>query len=148
MSEQDHTALLNGILKGWDKAMGLTFTKATLEEVHAEIEISDIHVQQYGLVHGGVYAGMIEALCSTGAAINAMARGQQGSVGLDNSTSFVRAVRKGTIRAVATPMSRGRRTQVWQADVRDGHGRLLATGRVRLLNLEKGDKPGGEEVKV
>lgn len=148
MSEQDHAAFLNGIQKGWDKAMGLTYTRATLDEVKAEIELGEIHVQQYGLVHGGVYAGMIETLCSAGAAMNAMARGQRGSVGLENSTSFVRAIREGTIRATAKPMVRGRRTQVWQAEVRDAHGRLLASGRVRLLNLEKGDEPGGEAVKV
>lgn len=148
MSEQDHAALLNGIQKGWDKAMGLTYTKATLDEVRAEIELGEIHVQQYGLVHGGVYAGVIETLCSAGAAMNAMARGQQGSVGLDNSTSFVRAVRQGTIRATAKPIARGRRTQVWQAEIKDAHGRLLATGRVRLMNLEKGDEPGGKEVGI
>ena len=148
MAEKDHAALLNGIQRGWDEAMGLTYTKATLDEVKAEIVVGEVHVQQYGLVHGGVYAGMIETICSAGAAMNAMARGQQGSVGLDNATSFLRAVREGTIRATAKPLARGRRTQVWQADVRDGHGRLLATGRVRLMNLEKGDAPGGKEVEV
>ena len=128
--------------------MGLTYTKATLDEVDAEIALGEVHVQQYGLVHGGVYAGMIETTCSAGAAMNAMARGQQGSVGLENTTTFVRAIRDGVIRAKARPIARGRRTQVWSAEIRDTHGRLLATGRVRLLNLEKGDKPGGREVEV
>ncbi|MBX3250917.1 MAG: PaaI family thioesterase [Myxococcales bacterium] len=136
----DHAAMLQGMRKGWDAAMGLRWVKATLDELVAEIEIGDVHRQQYGLVHGGVHAGLIEVLCSAGAAMNAMARGQGGAVGLENHTSFVRAAREGTIRGVARPIERGRRTQVWEAEVRDGDGQLLATGRVRLLCLEAGEQ--------
>jgi len=137
---QDHSALLNGMQKGFDAAMGFTYTKVTLDEVCAEMTVGEQHVQQYGLVHGGVHAGLIEVLCSAGAAINAMARGQGGAVGLENTTSFLRAVRGGTLRGVATPVVRGRRTHVWEAEVRDEKGRLVATGRVRLLVLAKGEQ--------
>ncbi|MEM9068726.1 MAG: PaaI family thioesterase [Myxococcota bacterium] len=146
--DNDHAALLNGMRKGFDDAMGFQYTKATLEEVCVEFAVSDVHLQQYGLVHGGVYAGLIEVMCSVGAAMNAMARGQSGAVGLDNNTSFLRAVRSGTLKAVARPLTRGQRTQVWEAEVRDSHGRLCAKGRVRLLNTVKGDDVAGDEIKV
>ncbi len=148
MTEQDHSELLNGLRKGFDAAMGLRYTKATLDELAVEVDVREVHHQQYGLVHGGVYAGLIETLCSAGAALNAMARGQTGAVGLENTTSFLRAVRNGTLTARARPLVRGRRTQVWEAEVRDEHGRLCATGRVRLLNTNRGDEIGGAEVKV
>ncbi len=135
---QDHAALLNGIQRGFDDVMGFRYTKATLDEVCVEFVVEAKHTQQYGLVHGGVYAGLIETMCSAGAAMTAMARGQGGAVGLENTTSFIRAVREGLVRAVARPVTRGRQTQVWEAEVRDQAGRLLATGRVRLLNLSKG----------
>lgn len=137
----DHAELLNGMRRGFDAAMGFRYTRVTLDEVHAEMEVSDVHLQQYGLVHGGVHAGLIEVLCSAGAAINAMARGQAGSVGLENSTSFLRAVRKGLLKGAATPLQRGRRTQVWEASIVDAQGRAIATGRVRLMNLDKGVDP-------
>ena len=143
---QDHAALLNGMQKGWDAAMGIRYLRATLDELEAEIVVSDIHHQQYGLVHGGVYAGWIETLCSAGAAMNAMAKGQSGAVGLENATSFLKAVREGTLRAIARPLTRGRRTQVWEAEIRDGAGALVAHGKVRLMNLERGEKAGGAEV--
>jgi 1,4-dihydroxy-2-naphthoyl-CoA hydrolase len=64
-------------------------------------------------------------------------------VGLENHTSFVRAVRDGTLRATATPITRGRRSQLWEVVVRDAGGKTVATGRVRLLVLEAGAEVAG-----
>ena len=69
-------------------------------------------------------------------------------VGLENNTSFIRAVRAGVrLRAIATPLTRGRRTQVWEARVIDEEDRLVATGRVRLLCLDNDQALAGEQVK-
>jgi len=69
-------------------------------------------------------------------------------VGLENNTSFIRAVRAGTrLRAVATPVTRGRQTQVWAASIVDDGDRLVATGRVRLLCLASDQSLAGEQVK-
>src|SRR6266481_3950150 len=93
---------------GFDGTMGFRYVRASRDEVVVEYDIATIHKQPYGIVHGGVHCGVIEAVCSTGAAMDAMARGQS-VVGLENHTSFVRAVRSGTITATATPVTRGRR---------------------------------------
>jgi len=69
-------------------------------------------------------------------------------VGLENNTSFVRAVRAGArLHAVATPVTRGRRTQVWESTVLDDQERIVAAGRVRLLCLERDQELAGEQVK-
>jgi len=57
-------------------------------------------------------------------------------VGLENHTSFIRAVREGVLRGTARPLTRGRRTQVWEVSIADAKGALVATGRVRLLVIE------------
>jgi uncharacterized protein (TIGR00369 family) len=68
-------------------------------------------------------------------------------VGLENNTSFVRAVRAGAkLHAVSTPVTRGRRTQIWEARVLDDQERIVATGRVRLLCLELEQELAGEQV--
>lgn len=128
-------------MPGWVKETGITFLAATPDEVTCELEISEKHHQAYGIVHGGVHCGMVEALASLGAAIVAMPRGQR-VVGLENSTSFVRAVRSGKLRGMARPVTRGRTSQVWEAWIRDEEGRLVAQGRVRLLCLDQ-DRPLG-----
>jgi uncharacterized protein (TIGR00369 family) len=133
--------------EGWAQTMGLRLVRATREEVVAEMVIQTCHLQAYGIVHGGVYAGIIESLASIGAAIHAMSEGKS-VVGLENHTSFLRATREGTLHAVATPLSRGRRSPVWECAIRDDRQRLVATGRVRLLVLEAGAEIAGERVGV
>jgi len=133
--EADASGVLNDeSLDGWNKAMGLRFVRATPAEVIAEVDIGPHHRQPHGIVHGGVYASMIETVCSTGAVLHAAQRGDT-CVGLENHTSFLHAVREGTLRVTAKPLTRGRRTQVWEATIVDPAGRVAATGRVRLLCL-------------
>lgn len=137
--------LINANMGGYNTALGLRIVKATPDEFVGEIDISEKHLQPYGLVHGGVYAGMIETLCSTGAALNIFAENKN-AVGLENTTSFLRAVRSGRLRCAARPLVLGKRSHVWEAEVRDDQDRLIATGRVRLLVLEPGAEVSGEVV--
>ncbi len=131
----DVLSMINANLGGWNTHMGLRFTKLSDSECVGELVIAEQHLQPYGIVHGGVHCGIIEAACSTGAAVVALARGQA-VVGVENSTSFITAVRSGTLRVTATPVTRGRRTQVWQATVTNDEGKTCATGRVRVLCLD------------
>ena len=142
----DFATQMNERREGWPEAMGMKITLATKDEVRAELTVGPQHLQAYGIVHGGVHCGVIETIASVGAYLFARERGQH-VVGLENSTSFVRAVRAGTkLRAVATPVTRGRQTQVWQASVLDESDRIVATGRVRLLCLQPDQSLAGEQV--
>jgi uncharacterized protein (TIGR00369 family) len=133
---EDLAAYLNELPSGWVKEMGITILEATPDEVSCEWEVTEKHHQGYGIVHGGVHCGVVETLASLGAAVVARPRGQR-VVGLENTTSFIRAVRSGRLRAVARPVTRGRTTQVWEAWIRDEEGLLVAQGRVRLLCLSE-----------
>jgi 1,4-dihydroxy-2-naphthoyl-CoA hydrolase len=145
---QDLSERMNAEPEGWLQAMGVTITLATDTEVRAELTVGPQHLQSYGIVHGGVHTGLIETLASVGAALVAFPR-HQSVVGLENNTSFVRAVRAGAkLHAVSTPITRGRRTQVWEARVLDDQERVVATGRVRLLCLDQDQELAGEQVKV
>ena len=144
---EDFAKRLNELPEGWLQAMGITITRATQDEVRAELTVGPEHLQGYGIVHGGVHCGLIESLASIGAALVALPRNQS-VVGLENNTSFVRAVRAGAkLHAVSTPITRGRRTQVWEARVLDDQERLVATGRVRLLCIEQDQELAGEQVR-
>jgi len=131
----DDAATLMNAIPGWLQAMGIRIVVATPDEVTCEWDVEEKHLQGYGIVHGGVHCGVIESLASIGAALVALPRGQR-VVGLENSTSFIRAVRSGRLRGVAKPVTRGRTTQVWEASVLDPDGKLVAEGRVRLLCVD------------
>lgn len=138
---------LNAMPEGWVDAMGMIITLATKDEVRCELTVGQQHLQGYGIVHGGVHCGIIETLSSMGAFLFARERGQH-VVGLENSTSFIRAVRAGKkLHAVAKPITRGQRTQVWEGRVLDEDEKLVATGRVRLLCLEPDQSLAGEVVR-
>ncbi|MCA9683326.1 MAG: hotdog fold thioesterase, partial [Myxococcales bacterium] len=65
----------NALRGGFNSALGLRFIAIDYDEIRAEITVTPALHQPYGLVHGGVYAAMIETLASCGAAINIMAQG-------------------------------------------------------------------------
>lgn len=142
----DYAALINQMEAGsFSAALGLRFTRATRDEVLAELTITERHHQPYGVVHGGVHASVIETLSSVGAGIAAFEHNKS-VLGLENHTTFVRAVRDGTLLARATPITRGRRTQVWETNIRTAQGDLVASGRVRLLLLDPESQVAGRAV--
>lgn len=147
LSEADAVAFLNNNRGGYNTTMGFSVTRATKDLVVGVIALEPHHLQPYGIVHGGVLAGMIETACSTGAAIVALASGAS-VVGLENSTSFLRAVRGGTLTVTAKPLVRGRRSHVWEATVTGDDGKAVATGRVRLLCLEAGADLAGKKAGI
>jgi len=139
--------LINANLGGFNNSLGLQFIKAARDEYIAELEINASHLQPYGLVHGGVYASMIETLCSTGAALTVWEE-KKNTVGLENNTSFLKAVRGGRLRCRAKPLLLGKRSHVWEADIHDDHGNLVAAGRVRMMVLEPGAAVAGRKVSM
>jgi len=126
---------------GFNQALQLEFLGADANEVVAELSISPQHHQPMGIVHGGVYCAMVETVCSVG---GHLASGGMMVVGVDNHTSFLKAQREGRLRATARALVRGRRTQLWEANIVNAQGELVATGRVRLICLEPGAKLAGE----
>lgn len=123
-------------MTGWAKEMGIVVVSSGVEEVKVELEIGAMHRQFFGLVHGGVYCGLVETACSLGASLVAHVR-QQVVVGLENSTSFLKGTRSGLLTATAVPLTRGRSTQVWQTTIRNGDDRIVAVGRVRFLCTDR-----------
>jgi uncharacterized protein (TIGR00369 family) len=96
----------------------LEVVERTDGEVRARLAVTDAHKQPLGLVHGGVFAVIADALTATeGRAIS-------------NQTSFLRPVTGGTIHIRARRRHRGRTTAVWEVDITDDDGRLCALVRV------------------
>ena len=52
---------LNSHPDGFTHVMGFVFLKATPTEVEVEWTVGKQHLQPYGIVHGGVHAGVVES---------------------------------------------------------------------------------------
>jgi 1,4-dihydroxy-2-naphthoyl-CoA hydrolase len=113
--------------------LGIRVEEASGDRVVLACPVTPDLFQPYGLVHGGVHAALAETAASVGGALWFGDRGKV--VGVSNHTDFLRAVRDGRLRAEATPLARGRTTQLWQVVITDEAGRLVAHAKVRLQNL-------------
>src|SRR5690606_34995827 len=116
--------------------LGLDLLEVTASSVVAQWDIDARHLQPHGIVHGGVYASVVETCCSLGAAAAALPGTRV--VGIENHTSFIRAVREGRLSARAVPLHAGRRAQLWECSISDAEGRLIATGRLRVMCVDAG----------
>lgn len=139
----DMAKRLNEARCAFHTAMGFDLVEASGDQVILEYVADARHHQDYGIVHGGVHCAVVEAACSIGAGLHVMPDGH-GVVGVENHTSFVRAVRTGRVRVTALPLTRGRRSQLWEATARNEQGEIVATGRVRFLCLDMGSQLAGE----
>ncbi len=101
------------------------------DEVRASPPVRDEIKQPMGLVHGGLYASIAEALASMATATAVLQDGRQ-AMGLSNATSFMRPITDGTVHAVARCIHRGRTTWVWDVEIRDDAGRRCALTRMTI----------------
>jgi 1,4-dihydroxy-2-naphthoyl-CoA hydrolase len=122
---------------GWEEALAIEFDEWTAARVLAHVDIDERHHQPYGIVHGGVWASIVESVASHGAGAAAMElQGVAGVVGTSNLTDFLRSHRAGRVDAIASPVFVGRNQQLWAVEIsRASDGKLVARGQVRFQNL-------------
>jgi 1,4-dihydroxy-2-naphthoyl-CoA hydrolase len=122
-------------------AAGLQIEELTSTRVVGHIELSAEHHTPWGIVHGGVYATAVESAASLGASAAVEDRGMV-AVGLTNTTHFLRSLTSGRVTVTARPLHQGRTQQLWQVEINDQSGRLVAQGELRLQNVERSKGTG------
>ena len=103
--------------------LGIRFVEAGPERVVAELAIRD-EIKTGGIVHGGTLMAFADTVGATATSVN-LPPGAWTTT-LESKTNFFAAGRGGVLRAEATPLHKGRRTQVWQTRVTDESGRLIS----------------------
>jgi 1,4-dihydroxy-2-naphthoyl-CoA hydrolase len=121
--------------RGFDSELGLTYLDISPDRVRAQLEIHEKLLQPWGIVHGGVYCSIVESLSSIAGQAWLAENGGGTVVGVNNNTDFLRSISSGTVHATATPIHRGRSTQLWLTTITDDDNRVVARGQVRLQNL-------------
>ena len=116
---------------GFDRLYGLDLLECTGELVRGDVPVREELKQQFGLVHGGVFAAVAETLASIGTAAVVVPEGDA-AMGMSNSTSFLRPIVAGTVHARAVRRHRGRTTWIWDVEISDDDGRLCAMSRVTI----------------
>jgi 1,4-dihydroxy-2-naphthoyl-CoA hydrolase len=116
---------------GLDGLLGFEMLEAGPEAARARVDVGERHKQPFGLVHGGVYAAMAEALASQATYLTVRDEGKI-AVGLSNHTSFMRPILSGSVHAEGRCKHRGSTTWIWEVEMADDQGRLCALSRVTM----------------
>ncbi len=120
-----------GPTSGFDGLLGLEITELSDELAVGQLAVRDELKQPFGLVHGGVYAGIAETLASLATGL-AVAGDGRTAVGLSNHTSFLRPITEGAVHGRALRKHAGRTTWVWEVEISDDAGRLCALTRMTV----------------
>jgi uncharacterized protein (TIGR00369 family) len=84
-----------------------------------------------GVVHGGVYAAIAEALCARGT-IHAISDPDRTVVGMSNDTRVLRPISRGSVNSTASPVNRADDVWLWDVEHRDDEERLCALTRMTV----------------
>jgi 1,4-dihydroxy-2-naphthoyl-CoA hydrolase len=116
-------------------ASGFVAEEISGTHVRGHVDLGEDHHTPWGVVHGGVYATIVESAGSIGASRAVADRGQF-AVGVHNATDFLRPTTAGRASVKAEALHQGRTQQLWQVVISDeASGKVLARGQLRLQNV-------------
>lgn len=105
--------------------MGIEVEEATPEKVVATMLVRPDLCTVGNVLHGGAFMAFADTIGAIGTVLN-LAPGTRTTT-LESKTNFVGAAPVNTrVRAQATPLHRGKTTQVWQTMIRSEAGKLCA----------------------
>jgi 1,4-dihydroxy-2-naphthoyl-CoA hydrolase len=136
-SNEEIVAHINATREGsvWD-ILDIRLVFASKDRVVATMPIGPNHRQQIGYLHGGISVTLAESLASLGAALNIDAERQM-AFGLEINANHQRPKREGQLTGVATPIHKGRTTQVWQITISDENDKLVCISRCTVAIVDR-----------
>src|SRR5260221_4387504 len=104
---------------------GVTFTEAERDRVVARMLVRPDLCTLGNIIHGGAIMALADTVGAAATVIN-LPEGA-GTTTIESKTNFLGPAQAGmTVKATATPIHRGRRTQVWQTRLETDAGRPVA----------------------
>jgi 1,4-dihydroxy-2-naphthoyl-CoA hydrolase len=105
---------------------GVTFVEADQDRVVARMLVRPDLCTLNHTIHGGALMAFADSVGAAATLIN-LPEGAKGTTTIESKTNFIGGAREGTtVVASATPVHRGRRTQVWQTRLETEEGKLVA----------------------
>jgi uncharacterized protein (TIGR00369 family) len=111
--------------------LGIEYLELGGDEARARLPVTDDLRQPVGLVHGGVFSTLAEAVTSR-ATYEVVRREGMAAIGQSIETTFIRPITEGHVNAVARRRHGGRTTWIWDVEIGDDNGRLCALARMTI----------------
>ncbi|HKV58234.1 MAG TPA: PaaI family thioesterase [Ktedonobacteraceae bacterium] len=137
ISSDEIVAMINSTRAGsvWE-ILDITLVSAEKDRVVATMPIGPHHLQQAGYLHGGISITLAESIASLGTVLNIDASKQM-AFGLEINANHLRPKRDGQLTGVATPIHRGRTTQVWDVQITDENDKLICVSRCTIAVVNR-----------
>jgi uncharacterized protein (TIGR00369 family) len=123
------------------KLIGARITYLSRERVEAEARITPELSNHSEIAHGGAVVALADHLGGAATIVN-LAPGQRTAT-IESKTNFLASLPTGDIvRAVCTPLHKGRTTMVWEIRITRGDGKLAALVVQTQIVIPAGGKAG------
>ncbi len=116
------------------ETLEIEFIKADVNEVVAKMPVTPKVHQPDGVLHGGASVALAETVGSFASLLN-IDRDKQLVRGIEISANHLRSKRDGFVTATATPIHKGRTTQLWQIKIEDESHRLISMCKLSTIIL-------------
>ena len=120
-----HLAKINAMKMPFAELKGVTFVSAESDRVVATMVVrADLCTLRH-TIHGGAVMAFADSVGAAATVIN-LPEDAKGTTTIESKTNFIGGAKEGsTVTATATPIHRGRRTQVWQTRIETDEGKLV-----------------------
>lgn len=116
---------INAMKMPFAELKGVTFVSAELDRVVATMTVRPDLCTLRNTIHGGAVMAFADSVGAAATVIN-LPEGAKGTTTLESKTNFIGGAKEGsTVTATATPVHRGRRTQVWTTRIETEDGKLV-----------------------
>lgn len=128
---------LNAVNKGTlMEHLGIEYTEIGTDYLCGKMPVDHRTHQPLGMLHGGATAALAESLGSAASSM-LVDMGEEYVSGIEINVNHIRAVREGFVFGKASLVHKGRRTHVWNIEVRDGEDKLVAVSRLTVMVIQR-----------
>ena len=116
--------------------LGIEITDIGSDYICGKMPVDERTIQPFGLLHGGASAVLAESLGSIAGGMQ-VNRETQIVVGVEINCNHLRSARGGWVFGKATPIKIGRKIHVWNIEIKNDDGKLVAVSRLTLAVIDK-----------
>lgn len=116
--------------------LGIEFFEVGDKHLSARMPVDSRTMQPDRILHGGASVVLAETLGSVGGSM-CVDRSRFQIVGQEINANHLRPAHGGHVIGRASPIHLGRRSQVWNIEIRDGKDRLICVSRLTVAIVER-----------
>lgn len=119
--------------------LGIKLVEINEEKVIATMPVDERTHQPFGYLHGGASVVLAETVASMGT-YHLIDPERELCFGLEINANHIRSKQSGTVKAIGTPLHKGKTTMVWDVKIVDEDEQFICVSRCTVAVKEKRSK--------